>query len=85
MFSSAATSGRPAVDALTARESEVLELMAQGLSNAGIGDRLHVTPKTIEVHIGSIFGKLGLLPDTVGNRRVQAVLTWLHARSSGAR
>ena len=59
---------------LTDREREVLELIAEGLSNQAIGDRLFLSPKTIETHIRQIFAKLGLgeAPDT--NRRVLALL-----------
>ncbi len=49
-----------ALAALTAREREVLELVRQGLSNADIGARLYITPKTAEHHVGRILGKLGV-------------------------
>ena len=64
---------------LTAREREVLGLMAEGHSNAGIAARLVVTEKAVSKHIGSIFAKLDLYPAEEGNRRVQAVLTYLNA------
>jgi DNA-binding NarL/FixJ family response regulator len=67
------------LDELTAREREVLELMAQGLSNKGICEKLVVSPKTVETHVGSIFGKLGLLPAQDEHRRVLAVLAYLRA------
>jgi DNA-binding NarL/FixJ family response regulator len=68
------------LDALTERERAVLELMAQGRSNNGIGAQLHLTSKTIEKHIAHIFSKLGLdSSDTATNPRVHAVLTWLRA------
>jgi len=63
---------------LTARELGVLRCMAEGLSNTGIGQRLHLSAKTVEVHVGAIFSKLGLYPDTTDNRRVMAVVIWLH-------
>jgi DNA-binding NarL/FixJ family response regulator len=66
------------IDRLSGREREVLSLMAEGLSNQAIGDRLYVGQKTVESHIASIFTKLGLLPAD-GHRRVLAVLT--HLRS----
>lgn len=66
--------------ALTARERDVLELMAQGYRNADIADRLHVTEAAIHKHIRSIFAKLNLLTDEAGHRRVLAVLTYLRER-----
>ena len=45
---------------LTRRESEILELLGQHLSNAGIGERLFVSPKTVEHHVSAILGKLGV-------------------------
>jgi DNA-binding NarL/FixJ family response regulator len=67
------------LDELTPREREVLELMAQGLSNRGICEKLFVSPKTVETHVNSIFGKLGLMPAQDEHRRVLAVLTYLRA------
>ena len=67
------------LDELTPREREVLELMAQGLSNKGICEKLVVSPKTVETHVNSIFGKLGLLPAQDEHRRVLAVLAYLRA------
>jgi DNA-binding NarL/FixJ family response regulator len=64
---------------LTPREREVLELMAEGLSNHGIRARLVLSPKTVETHVNSIFWKLGLLPAGEEHRRVCAVLTFLAA------
>jgi DNA-binding NarL/FixJ family response regulator len=67
------------IDALTAREKEVLTLMAEGHSNQGISDRLLLSPKTVERHIGHIFAKLGLDEAENQHRRVLAVLTFLRA------
>lgn len=61
---------------LTPREREVLELMAEGRSNAGIAQRLCLTSRTVETHIASIMAKLDLQESTE-NRRVLAVLAWL--------
>ena len=65
------------VDTLTPREREVLELMAEGLSNAAIAGRLFVTERAVEKHVTSIFGKLRLGPDADAHRRVLAVLAFL--------
>jgi DNA-binding NarL/FixJ family response regulator len=63
---------------LTAREGEVLALMASGGSNAAIADQLRITEGAVEKHIGSIFGKLGLeATDSTQHRRVVAVLSYL--------
>ena len=65
---------------LTDREREVLDLMAQGRSNAAIADEIHCSAKTLETHIRSIFTKLDLPADPADHRRVAAVVRWLHAR-----
>ncbi|GGL09761.1 hypothetical protein GCM10010094_83190 [Streptomyces flaveus] len=62
---------------LTPRESEVLRLIAEGRSNAGISESLFITEKAVNKHIGNIFQKLGLTPTERGNRRVLAVLACL--------
>jgi DNA-binding NarL/FixJ family response regulator/class 3 adenylate cyclase len=67
------------LDELTAREREVLELMAEGRSNQAIGERLFITPRAVEKHITSIFGKLRLPPAPEDHRRVLAVLAFLRA------
>ena len=66
-----------ALAGLTGREQEILTLMAQGRSNRAIGERLFLSPKTVETHIGAIFTKLGLLPADDDHRRVLAVITYL--------
>ena len=66
---------------LTERELEVLALIAEGRSNAAIAAQLVVTDKTVEAHIRSIFGKLGLDDARDDHRRVIAVLTYLRAAS----
>jgi DNA-binding NarL/FixJ family response regulator len=71
--------GEEPLDSLTAREREVLELMAQGRSNQAIADRLVVTSGAVEKHVRSIFRKLGLLVSDEDHRRVLAVLTYLNA------
>jgi DNA-binding NarL/FixJ family response regulator len=65
---------------LSAREREVLGLMAEGRSNAGIARRLWVTEGTVEKHVRSILTKLGLAEADDDHRRVLAVLTFLEAR-----
>jgi DNA-binding NarL/FixJ family response regulator len=62
------------VSELTPRETEVLELMAEGRSNQAIGERLFITPRAVEKHVTSIFGKLGLAAAAEDHRRVLAVL-----------
>jgi DNA-binding NarL/FixJ family response regulator len=72
---------RSVVESLSPRELDVLKLMAEGRSNNGIAGLLFVTPKAVEKHIASIFGKLGLPEDaTEHHRRVLAVLTYLRAQ-----
>jgi DNA-binding NarL/FixJ family response regulator len=65
--------------ALTDREREVLALMAEGHSNQGICERLFVSPKTLEGHVGNIFRKLDIGEAPAYHRRVVAVLTFLRA------
>jgi DNA-binding CsgD family transcriptional regulator len=76
----AAVRHRPAtrpVPELTPRERDVLALMARGLSNTAIAAELHLSVKTVEPVVSTVFGKLGLQPDTRDNRRVLAVLAYL--------
>ncbi|MFD7866402.1 response regulator [Streptomyces sp. NPDC057682] len=73
---------RGRVDALTAREREVLELMAQGHANRSVAERLAVSERAVEKHIASVFTKFGLRAGGTDNRRVKAVLTYL-AESGG--
>jgi DNA-binding NarL/FixJ family response regulator len=68
---------QPGVAALTPREREVLTLMAEGRSNAGISRALVLSTGAVEKHVASIFGKLGLPPSENDNRRVLAVLRYL--------
>jgi DNA-binding NarL/FixJ family response regulator len=63
--------------ALTAREREVLALMAEGRSNGAIAAALVVSERAVEKHVGNIFSKLGLAPSDTDHRRVLAVLRYL--------
>ncbi|MEO6605875.1 MAG: response regulator transcription factor [Aeromicrobium sp.] len=65
------------LERLTDREREVLDMMAQGLSNLAISQRLTVEVKTVETHVARIMTKLDLPPSADDNRRVRAVLAWL--------
>jgi DNA-binding CsgD family transcriptional regulator len=64
------------LEGLSPRERDVLELMAQGLSNAAICEQLHLSVKTVEPVVSTIFTKLGLHADAASNRRVLAVLAY---------
>lgn len=64
---------------LTARERDVLGLMAEGRSNGGIAEVLVLTPRTVETHVRNIFAKLGLREGGASHRRVLAVLQFLRA------
>ncbi len=77
---SAVLSGRRALaplQRLTEREAAVLALLAEGRSNAGIADQLHLAPKTVETHVAAIFRAFDLAPHENENRRVRAALTYL--------
>lgn len=65
--------------ALTARERQLLALMAEGHSNTAIAERLALSHSAVEKHIGNVFAKLGLPPDGAQHRRVLAVLAYLDA------
>ena len=71
--------GDPALAALTPREREVLELMAEGRTNAAIARAMVVTAGAVEKHVSSIFGKLDLPATDDDHRRVLAVLAFLRA------
>ncbi|MER7457483.1 response regulator transcription factor [Micromonospora sp. NPDC126480] len=74
----ARNAGADRLGELTAREREVLGLMAEGRSNAAIAGRLYVTEKAVSKHINNIFSKLGMPPSDDDNRRVLAVLAYLN-------
>jgi DNA-binding NarL/FixJ family response regulator len=65
------------IEQLTRREREVLALMAEGLTDRGIAERLFLTPNTVETHIRHIIAKLNLPATAADNRRVKAVLVYL--------
>ncbi len=67
------------INDLSQREREVLSLMAEGRSNAGIAERMFLTERTVEGYVGTIFGKLGLEPALDQHRRVLAVLVYLES------
>jgi DNA-binding NarL/FixJ family response regulator len=69
---------------LTAREREVLGLMAEGRSNAGIAGKLVLSGGAVEKHIAGIFSKLSLEPEAGDNRRVLAVLRYLNAPATAS-
>ncbi len=68
---------RVELDRLTPRENDVLRAMAEGLSNAGIAEKLVITPRAVEKHIGNVFTKLDLEQIDHTHRRVLAVLAFL--------
>jgi DNA-binding NarL/FixJ family response regulator len=70
---------RSPLDELTPRELEVLGLMAEGLTDRGIAERLYLTTNTVETHVRHIIGKLDLRPTPSDNRRVRAVLAYLRS------
>ncbi|GAB3248124.1 response regulator [Kineosporia babensis] len=68
------------ISTLSPREREVIALMAEGMDNQAIAERLFVTDNAVHKHIGSIFAKLGLVASESGHRRVLAVLMYLEGR-----
>jgi DNA-binding NarL/FixJ family response regulator len=73
--------GTACLHRLTAREREVLALIAAGWSNEGIRDALCLSPKTVESHVHSIFLKLGLRRGAQMHARVLAARVWLSAHA----
>ena len=70
---------------LTPRQREVLELIAEGRSNKGIGERLEVSTGVVQKHVGSLFAKLGIPDSEDDHRRILAVLTFLRSLGAPAR
>ncbi|HET8595840.1 MAG TPA: response regulator transcription factor [Intrasporangium sp.] len=73
--------GTDPVARLTTREREVLALMAEGRTNAGIAKQLWLTPRTVETHVSNVMAKLGLEESEDDHRRVLAVLAHLRSQS----
>lgn len=80
LASAASSTLEGALADLTARELEVLALIAEGRTDRGIAQQLYITPKTVEAHVRSILRKLDLPAGATENRRVHAVLKFLRAR-----
>lgn len=78
LVQSKSTQDRSGIEDLTQREREVLEHMAEGLSNSEIAGKLFLSSGAVSKHVASVFLKLGFQPSDE-NRRVRAVLTWLRA------
>jgi DNA-binding NarL/FixJ family response regulator len=74
--------GSDCLDVLTAREREVLSLMAEGLTNSAIAGRLVLTERTVEGHVRSVLMKLRLPDGEDAHRRVLAVIAYLRARET---
>ena len=73
------TEGRRGLAGLTEREHDVLRLMAQGLTNAGVAKRLFLSERTVEAHVRRLLSKLNIADSDDAHRRVLAVLTYLRA------
>jgi DNA-binding NarL/FixJ family response regulator len=73
------TGGRWGLADLTEREQDVLRLMAQGYTNAGVAKRLFLSERTVEAHVRRLLGKLDIADTEDAHRRVLAVLTYLRA------
>jgi serine/threonine-protein kinase len=69
------------IDALSEREREILQLMAEGYSNNGIGEQLFLSSRTVESHVRALFQKLNLSETHELNRRVLAVMAFLQAQT----
>ena len=67
------------IKGMSAREREVLRLMAEGRSNQGIAERLEVSPRSVQIHVASIFERLELPASGDDHRRILAVLAFLRA------
>jgi serine/threonine-protein kinase len=73
------------VDDLSERERDVLALVAEGLSNGAVGQRLFISERTVEAHVKQIFQKLRIDQAPESNRRVLAVLAFLRSTGASAR
>ena len=74
--------GAGKLDLLSDRERDVLGLMAEGLTNAGIADRLSLSPRTVEAHVSHLLTKLDIDDSDTAHRRVLAVLSYLNSDTS---
>ena len=77
-----ASAGTSRLDALSERERQVLQLMAEGRSNVGISKQLHLSVKTVDSHVDHLMTKMGLEASADEHRRVLAVLELLRARDA---
>jgi DNA-binding NarL/FixJ family response regulator len=81
LLAASSRSAASPLTALTAREREVLDQIAQGKSNSAVAEALYLSERAVEKHINALFAKLGLTAEPDTNRRVKAVLMYLGSRT----